>query len=331
MSWPVLSICPGPARERIAADMTASLPFDLSSARATLIVNGRAGRQDAGGALAGIRAALAPHLGELAVATVRKGGTIGDAARQAAQGGSQIVLAFGGDGTQNAVAGALAGTGAVMGVLPGGTFNYFARELGVETLETALAAIAGGRVIQRDLGAINGRIFLNNASFGLYPQILRRREDIYRRWGRSRLAAYWSVLVALRDLRAPMHLSVEIGADRVDFHTPLAFVARSAYQLETLGLDGADAVRAGHFALFIARGTSRRALMSAAVRLAMGKSVRGEDFELVVSDRLLIEPREARKLVALDGEKDRMDAPFRLRVLRGGLRVFAPADGTGSA
>ncbi len=237
--------------------------------------------------------------------------------------GSDVVAALGGDGTQSAVAGALAGTGAVMAPLPGGTFNYFARELGMETLDEALDGLLAGRVELRDVGTVNDRVFLNNLSFGLYPHMLQRREAIYDRWGRSRLLAYWSVVISLLDLRDPMHLSLTVDGQQRDIYTPLAFVARSAYQLETFGMDGAEAVRDGHFALFTAKGKSRRALIAASLRLAFGKVARGEDFDMVISDEMLIETRRRRKLVAFDGEKARMSAPFRLLMQPGALKVIA--------
>lgn len=300
--------------------------LDPSQTKVALILNEKAGRKDARDQVAGIRERLQPAVRELRIIPVGRGADFAAAARDAVAQGAGLVAALGGDGTQAAVAGALAGAPAAMAVLPGGTFNYFAREIGVERLDLALDALLGGRLRRRDLGRVNDHIFINNASFGLYPEILRRREAIYSRWGRSRIAAYWSVLVAMRDLREPMHLTVTVGGERRDFHTPLAFVARSAYQLESLGLDGAKAVREGHFALFLATGKSRMALISAAMRLALGASARGTDFELVISDELLIESRIRRKLVALDGEKEKMTAPFRLEVLRDALRVIVPAE-----
>jgi diacylglycerol kinase family enzyme len=307
------------------------MPQDLpmpepARCRVALIANAHAGRKDAGARIAHIRSRLAPQVAEFTLKPVAKGGQIADAARRAVAEGYDIVAALGGDGTQSAVAGALAGSAAAMAVLPGGTFNYFARELGVEDMDRALEAVLGGRGQARDLGAINDRIFINNASIGIYPQILVQREEIYRRWGRSRIAAYWSVLVALRDLRDPMHLQVTVDGQPRDYRTSLAFVARSAYQLDTLGLAGAEAVRAGHFALFLAKGRTRWELMSAAIRLAFGRTAHGADFDLVISDDMVIESSSPRKLVALDGEKVRMTAPFRLKVLHGGLRVCVPAE-----
>lgn len=308
--------------------------LDLARAKVTLILNAQSGKKDADDRVKGIRARLEPAVGKLVLRPVR-GGDIARAAKAAVDAGSDVVAALGGDGTQSAVAGALAGTDAVMAPLPGGTFNYFARELGMATLEEALDALLAGRVEARDVGTVNDRVFLNNLSFGLYPHMLQRREAIYDRWGRSRLLAYWSALLSVLALRDPMHLSLTVDGHQRDIYTPLAFIARSAYQLESFGMVGAEAVRAGHFALFVARGKSRSALMAASLRLALGKVARGEDFDLVISDEMLIETRRRRKLVALDGEMARMSAPFRLIMHPGALKVVAPVrkagDGAESA
>ncbi|PZQ99505.1 MAG: diacylglycerol kinase [Cereibacter sphaeroides] len=300
-------------------------PFDLSSAKLALVLNAASGKKDALTTGRKIRDKLSPVVREFLVYPARKGSAIVRAAQQAVKDGADVVIALGGDGTQSAVAGVLAGSDRVMAVLPGGTFNYFARGLGVgDTLDAALETILNGQIGTVDIGEVNGRIFLNNASFGIYPEILERREAIYDRYGRSRAAAYWSVLLSLLDLRDPMHLALTVNGATRHFYTPLAFAARSPYQLEGLGLDGADAVRAGHFALFLAKGKSPGGLMSAAFRLAMGRTARGQDFDLVISDDLLIETSHPTRLVAFDGEKARLTGPFHLRMRPGALSIILP-------
>lgn len=311
------------------ADPTVDGPLDLATRRVALIINERSGKRDGRAQLATLRDWLQPRCRSLDIRPIRKGSDIAEAAVAAVAAGADVVVALGGDGTQSAVAGALVGSRAIMAVLPGGTFNYFARELDVGTLDRALAALETGKVRTRHVGMLNDRVFLNNASFGLYPSILMRREAIYRRWGRTRIAAYWSVLASLRDMRQVMRLAVTVGDTAQAYQTPLVFVAHSAYQLESLGLDGADGVRAGHFGLFIAKGQRRRDLFLASLRLAFGQSVRGEDFDLVLSDALVIETQSRQRLVAMDGEKGRMSGPFRLSVLRDGLRVVVPVDVAG--
>jgi diacylglycerol kinase family enzyme len=304
---------------------SATTNVDLSSSKLALILNGAAGKKDGHARQEMIRDRLAPAFKAFRTYEVKKGGDIIATAKQATQDGAHVVVALGGDGTQSAVAGALAGTKVTMGVLPGGTFNYFARELGVgDTVERAIDTILAGNHRPVHLGELNGRTFLNNASFGVYPAILEQREAIYKRWGRTRIAAYWSVLLTLRDLRDPMHLTLTLDGKTQDYHTPLAFAARSAFQLESLGLEGADAVRAGQFAFFLAKGHTSRDLMKAAIRLAMGRMSSGQDFDLIIADEITVETRQKRRILAFDGEKARVNGPFRLRVHRDALSVFAP-------
>lgn len=306
--------------------------LDLAACKVALVLNGASGKADGHSNQDMIRDKLTPHVKEFVPYAVSNGADIPKAAQQAVRDGADVVVALGGDGTQSAVAGALAGTDSVMGVLPGGTFNYFARELAVgETLEQALETLISGQVRQMDVGEVNGRVFLNNASFGVYPKILERREAIYKRWGRSRIAAYWSALVTLWEMRDPMHLTVTLDGTRRDFHTPLAFVARSAYQLENMGLEGADAIREGRLVLFLAKGKGPRQLIAAGFRLVIGKSARGQDFDLLVADEIQIDSRKPRRLLAFDGEKERATGPFVLRVQRGALRVIVPAGGEKAA
>ena len=112
------------------------------------------------------------------------------AARRAVEGGAQLVAAGGGDGTINAVASVVAGSGVRFGVLPLGTLNHFAKDLGIPlTLPEAVRNLATGRPVAVDVGEVNGRIFLNNSSLGLYPDIVHDREKQQRRLGRGKWLA----------------------------------------------------------------------------------------------------------------------------------------------
>lgn len=304
-------------------------PFDLSQSRLCVILNLGSGRKDGREFAKAVTDALKPRCADFALRKTARGSDLVEMAQQAVADGFDVVGAAGGDGTQSAIAGALAGTDTLMAVLPGGTFNYFARELGVgEDLQDALDTILDARVRQIDIGQIENLVFLNNISLGAYPHILKTRETIYRRWGRSRIAAYWSVLVALRRLRRPMVLTACVDGEARQFTTALLFVARNAYQLEVFGLDGADAIRDGKFAVLIARARRPLPLLRSALRLAFGFSAQDSDFDLLLTDELTIETPRKRLLIAHDGEKTLMASPLHLKVWRDGLRVLLPADGT---
>lgn len=306
----------------------AAQKVDLAACRLCVIRNRGSGKKAPAGQMETVREALQDRVAQFEVRETDKGEHLIDLAQQAVEDGFDVVVALGGDGTQAAVAGALAGKDIIMGVLPGGTFNYFARDLGVgETLDEALATLLDCRIRTVDVGQVENLVFLNNVSFGAYPHILKTREGIYKRWGRSRLAAYWSVLVALWRLRHPLHLTANVGGRSQSYTTALVFVARSAYQLDSFGLDGSDAIRQGNFAVLVAKARRPLPLLRSAFRLAFGFSAKDSDFDLIITDALTIETTRRSQLVAHDGEKTRMVSPFHLKVRHDALRVLVPADG----
>ncbi|SDE64529.1 diacylglycerol/lipid kinase family protein [Limimaricola pyoseonensis] len=254
-----------------------------------------------------------------------KGRDIIPTAERAVADGAGTVVAAGGDGTIMAVASALKGSGCQLGVLPLGTFNFFARGYGIpEDPEAAARVIAEGHSEPIDLGTVNGRIFLNNASIGVYPAILKERETVYRRWGRRRIAAHWSVLKTFWRFTRPLKVEIEANGERRAFRTPLVFVARSAFQLEHFGLQGADCVRQGGFSVFIAPDEGRFGLLSDAVRLAVKQMRLGEDFEMICADKLEIHVKRSRQLVACDGEKFPMEGPLHFEMHRDAFRLILP-------
>lgn len=304
--------------------------FDLARARVCIIANRGSGRKQGGDIAQDLRRALEGRVASLEVHDTDAGTALPDMARDAVARGIDLIVAAGGDGTQAAVASAVAGSDTAMAVIPGGTFNYFARDLGSgETVEEALRMFDDPVLRHVDVGEMNGMIFLNNVSFGAYPEILRRREDIYRRWGRSRIAAYWSAVVAMWNLRHPLRLVVRANGEERRFTTALAFVAKSAYQLDSFGLEGAECVRNGQLALLVARARRPGPLVRSALRLAMGKTSRYKDFNLVCAEEIHLETMPAHEYVAHDGEKTWMDSPFTIRVRKGALKVLVPGDASG--
>lgn len=240
--------------------------------------------------------------------------------------GHRVIVAAGGDGTVMGCAQAMIGTDAHMGVLPLGTFNYFARGLGLpQEPEPAAQAILHGRPHKISVGSVNGQVFLNNASLGLYPAALRAREDVYNRWGRSRFLANLSLIRTLYRFQRPhvMRITTEDGQTR-SLRTPLLFAARSSYQLDYFGLDGREAISNDKFAVFVARDGHRGHLFMLALRLAMGTMKAGRDVELITPSKMVIETRQPKPSVAYDGEKKRMPAPLTFEILEDALSIIVP-------
>lgn len=239
-----------------------------------------------------------------------------------------MVVSAGGDGTAMATASALIGTGIPLGVLPMGTFNYFVRGLGFdEDPLTAARQILAGHAVEQRVATVNGQVFLNNASLGIYPAILKERETVYARWGRRRLMAHWSVVRSFLRFRKPMRVTLDMGEVQETRRTPLVFVGRSAFQLERFGLAGGDAIEQGGFAVLVVRGETRRDLFRMSARLATRVAAEGEDYDLYRCDRLTIErPKGRRSLVAFDGEKRMMAGPLRFEMSEAPLTLMLPGD-----
>jgi diacylglycerol kinase family enzyme len=259
------------------------------------------------------------------ITLARDGKEMLQAARDALDAGATLVVGGGGDGTINAVASVLAGTGVRYGVLPLGTLNHFAKDLGIPLdLDQAVKAIATGVPKQVDVGEVNGRIFLNNSSLGLYPDIVRDREKQQHRLGRGKwLAAAWASLSALR--RYPF-LSVRLTVEgvRLARRTPFVFIGNNKYTMQGLAIGERDRLDAGTLSLYVAQHPGRLGLLRFALRALMGRLAQERDFDVLLAPDMEIQTLRPQIMVAIDGEVSVMRTPLRYRVRPGALTVLVP-------
>jgi diacylglycerol kinase family enzyme len=249
-----------------------------------------------------------------------------DEAKRAQKDGFRIIVAAGGDGTVAGVAHALAGSDTALAVLPLGTFNYFARGLGMpEDAEGAAKAILDGTPHDIAVGTLNGRVFLNNVSIGLYPAILEEREATYARYGRYRLLAHIASLKTILRFQRPHRMTIQQDETQHRIRTPMLFVARSAYQLDQFGLEGGDAISDDRFVMFLAHQQTRLAFLRLAWRLIRRKVDHGRDVIVSTPGRIAVTVRGRRRIaVALDGEKLKMRLPLRIEIADHQLQVILP-------
>ena len=152
----------------------------MSSKRAIVILNRGSGRQNGDQAESTIRAAFARHGITAEFIHIDKRNDPASAARQALSMAEGIIAVAGGDGTISGVSSAMKDQDRPLGIIPQGTFNYFARSMGIpEDLQEAVDVIAGGESRAVHVATINGETFLNNASIGAYPAILKTRRFGY--------------------------------------------------------------------------------------------------------------------------------------------------------
>jgi diacylglycerol kinase family enzyme len=252
------------------------------------------------------------------------GVAMGAAARKAIDQGAEAVIAAGGDGTVSAVAAVVAGTRAILGVIPLGTLNHFARDLGIP-LDPGEAAkvLIRGNVAKIDIGEVNGRRFINNSSLGLYPSIVRYRES-RERTGRSRLLAFGAgLLVALRRYRF-LRLHMEIDGKVYDRRSPFLFVGNNRYEIEGLRLGRRSKLDGGKLSLYLSDRTGRFGLIIIAISALLKRLRMHKDFAVLPAEAVMVQAHRKRIHVALDGEVYKMHPPLRYSIRPSFLQVFRP-------
>jgi diacylglycerol kinase family enzyme len=239
--------------------------------------------------------------------------------------GARRVLVSGGDGTIATAATALLETPAELAILPGGTLNHFARDLGVSTeAGEALELAAQGRSRGVDIGLVNGRVFLNTSSVGAYVRFVRVRERLERRFGYRAASAIAALRILFQWSMIAVELEVE-GEPRI-YRTPLVFigVGERELQVPALGKRVTGGRRGLH--VMVVRGRSRARLFAitlAAVARGVEAVARTPELDAYIVDRCRISVRRSSR-VALDGEIESMAATLEYELRRDALQVVCP-------
>ena len=231
----------------------------------------------------------------------------------------------GGDGTQGCAAAILSKAGATHAILPLGTRNNLARQLDIPLdLDGAVGVIAAGRTRAIDLSEVNGQAFVNNASIGLYPKLVKFREQ-----GRKRGMPKWlaNIPAAWRVLRNLAHRRYRLVLDDAaqPIVTPLLFVGNNVYSLDSGKVGVRDAMDDGKLSVFAVAKSTRWGLIGFAIRTLRGRSDPARDFAAIGTCKMLVVKARRRRIsIALDGEVTKLATPLRFSIRPGALSVFVP-------
>jgi len=245
-----------------------------------------------------------------------------------AVGEGRAVIAAGGDGTVNAVAQHVVGRG-IMAVLPLGTLNHFARDLGLQDLDHAFEVLRTGQIRRVDVGRVGDRFFLNNAGIGLYPEMVYRREQASDRTAKWLAAAGASIRV-MRD-SAPVTGTIEADGDRRALLAWMVFVGNNRFGTTPGRIGQRDRLDEGvlDVGLFLAgpRGSRRSSVAWRVFRTRPWQTSRRVVRRTArrVSVRLTGEPRQ----FSFDGETGERVREMEVEIVPGELAVVAPADDGG--
>ncbi|MDO9179827.1 MAG: diacylglycerol kinase family protein [Agitococcus sp.] len=236
-----------------------------------------------------------------------------------------LLVVAGGDGTVNLVAGLCCKYGVVMGIIPLGTFNYFAREH-IIPLDVAAAAqlLLEGQIRPITVGYVNQHLFLNNASFGLYTRIIRNREADKSRFGRFRLVAVLSAVATLLRGQRPFAIKATVNGVQQLYRTAMVFVGNNTFQLNNMDLHIAQFAREDRLAVLVLKPTTRIEMALLVVRGALGKLNDETRLEMFGADSLVVESKRRKIDLVVDGEVVQCHTPLSFRTARDALWVVVP-------
>jgi diacylglycerol kinase family enzyme len=246
-------------------------------------------------------------------------------AREAASGTEDTIVAGGGDGTVSSIAAVLASTEKTLGVLPLGTLNHFAKDLRLPLdLDGAVRTIVDRHVRPIDVGEVNGRVFVNNSSLGIYPHIVHRRVAEQMRLRMGKWPAFvWAAMRAFR--RFPfLDLRIEVEGKTLRRQTAFLFIGNNEYDVTGFRIGARRHLDTGKLGLYLTHRVGRWGLIRLALRALLGHLSQEKDFERYLVEEAFIEMRRQVVLVAADGEVKWMESPLHYRSRHGALRVIVP-------
>ena len=249
------------------------------------------------------------------------------AARAAAASSADVVVMGGGDGTIGAGAGGLANTGKAMGVLPLGTLNHFARDLGIPSeLEEAVRNVAEGVAREVDLGEANERVFVNNSSIGLYPAAVSLRDAWMERQSTHKWVAMGrAALATLREFPV-VRVTLRLEEGGVNLTTPMVFVGNNRYDTKLFSLGKRPALDEGELWVYLARDAGRFRFVRLVLGALVGRLDDSRDFQGIGLKGMVVEDRRRLLRIAFDGEVSHVAPPVRYRIRPRALRVIVPRE-----
>jgi diacylglycerol kinase family enzyme len=252
--------------------------------------------------------------------------------------GCQLIVAGGGDGTINAVAEHVRGCTATFGVLPLGTLNHFAKDLGIPTdLDKAVDVIINGVTKPVDAGEVNGKIFLNNSSMGLYPQLVRDREA-QQQQGRGKWLAFTKSLLTVLVKYKYYRAHIVVDGKEIIRETPLVFIGNNRYKLTGTDLGTRERLDEGVLSINIPHSIGRFGLIVLSLKALFGKLREDTSFDEYLTKEFYIDTRSFRRPnwlrrkkrlqnIAVDGEVLLLEKPLKYKVLPKVLNVLVPSAG----
>jgi undecaprenyl-diphosphatase len=230
-------------------------------------------------------------------------------------GGVRAVGAAGGDGTVAAAAAVALEHGLPLAVLPAGTLNHFAHDIGVTSPEEAAEAVVGGKAVQVDVASVNGTPFLNTASIGAYPEMVRRRNQLS-----GRLGKWLALTVAAAEvLRRGEPVSLVVNG--MPLKVWIVFIGNCLYTPRGLSPAWRPRLEDGLLDVQYLRADLRFGRTRAVLATLLGVSEHARSYAQFQAEEVRVVSRSGPRQVAFDGEMGEKATEFAF-TKRGRLTVY---------
>jgi YegS/Rv2252/BmrU family lipid kinase len=246
---------------------------------------------------------------------------IDDAARK----NIETIIVAGGDGTLRSVAQVIEGRKFILGIIPAGTLNHFARDLGIPfDTEEAVKVVSERNFTDVDAGCVNGLFFLNNASLGLYPRTVKKRDEQVETLGRNKWAALVFAFAGIFRRFPLFTVELELEGKRIRRTSPVIFIGNNFYEMNLFSLGTREKLNEGKLCLYIVRCKNRWRFFVMLVHIVFNRLDQNKDFESYVTGKLNIITKKKKITAALDGEVMKLENKIHIQSLPKAIKVLVP-------
>ncbi len=236
----------------------------------------------------------------------------------------QILIAAGGDGTISSVAEKAVKLNRTMGVIPAGTLNHFAKDAGIPlNTDEAIENILNGNKILIDTAYVNDHIFLNNSSIGLYPRVVKRREEQMKFGGNKWPAMFKATLAVLKSI-PKINVTITSDGRIVKCKTPFVFVGNNDYKFDLFNLGRRDGLQDGRLSIYYPKYEGRISYLRLILKTLLGKLDQEENFQILHNEEIIIDSKKSKLEVSIDGEVFKMKTPLHYKIKPKSLRLIIP-------
>jgi YegS/Rv2252/BmrU family lipid kinase len=245
--------------------------------------------------------------------------------KQAVEENYDVIAAAGGDGTISSVAAELVNKNIPLGVIPFGTLNHFAKDLNIPlTIKEAIENILKMKTARIDVGAVNGKYFINNSSIGLYPKVVKHRKNETERLGGKKWLAMGKSILRVFKIYPLFHTEIKLNGKIIKGKTPFIFVGNNEYQFDLFNLGSRLKLNEGFLSVYIPKTSNRLALLKFTLLGLINKLRQEKNFITSEAEEFKINSSKKILEVALDGEVVHLAPPLNYKCIPESLNVIVP-------